>query len=80
MTRPALDRIPEDLLDMPAADALAKVAVWLEDCDDHVALGRPGGLPAPPFKLSQAWVLVLSASQFRRDQEAPESTDGTPWP
>lgn len=48
---------------MPAADALAKVAVWLEDCDDHVALGRPGGLPAPPFKLSQAWVLVRAASQ-----------------
>lgn len=63
MTRPALDRIHEDLLTMPAADALAKVAVWLEDCDDHVALGRPGGLPAPPFKLSQAWVLVRAASQ-----------------
>lgn len=63
MTRPALDRIPEDLLAMPAADALAKVAVWLEDCDDHVAQGRPGGFPAPPFELSKAWVLVLAASR-----------------
>ena len=76
MTRPALDRIHEDLMTMPAADALAKVAVWLEDCDDHIALGRPGGLPAPPFKLSQAWVLVRGAMQIRRDLDAPQSTEG----
>lgn len=63
MIRPALDRIPEDLSAMPAAAALEKVAVWLEDCDDHVALGRAGGLPAPPFKFSHAWAVVLAASR-----------------
>lgn len=50
---------------MPAADALERVAVWLEDCDDHVALNRAGGLPAPPFKLSQAWVVVRAAAEAR---------------
>jgi hypothetical protein len=67
VSRPALDRIPEDLLAMSASDALAKVALWLEDCDDHMALDRLGGLPVPPFKLSEAWVVVRLVAEARCD-------------
>lgn len=62
---PALDRAPCDLMAMPAADALEVVAVWLDDCDTHLATRTPGGLPCPPFNLFAASVVVLSAAVTR---------------
>lgn len=66
---PALDRTPCDLMALPAAQALEVVAVWLDDCDTHLATRTPGGLPCPPFNLFAASVVVLSA---KLTQEAVE--------
>jgi hypothetical protein len=78
---PALDRTPCDLMALPAAEALECVAVWLDDCDTHLATRAPGGLPCPPFNLFDAAVVVLSAkltrealdAALRRRTAAPQS-------
>lgn len=63
----ALDRTPVDLLTLPPADALECVAVWLDDCDTHLALRVAGGLPMPPFSPLDAFVVVQeTANQVRR--------------
>ena len=79
MIRPARDRIPADLLAMPAADALERVAVWLEDCEDHVTLNRAGGLPCPPFSLEHAWVVVRLAAGLRRGLDSGASPGAPVW-
>lgn len=62
-----LDRTPVDLLTLPAADALECVAVWLDDCDTHLALRAAGGLPMPPFSPLDAFVVVqVTANEVRR--------------
>lgn len=53
-----LDRTPVDLLDMRPADGLLHLSLWLYDCDHHVDTRRPGGLPAPPFRLDAAWIVA----------------------
>lgn len=67
---PALDRTPCDLMALPAAEALEVVAVWLDDCDTHLATRTPGGLPCPPFNLFDASVVVLSAAVTREQLAA----------
>lgn len=52
------------LQDMAATDALSIIATWLEDCEDHVAFRRPGDPPPPPFRFSEAWVVVRRASLY----------------
>lgn len=76
----ALDRTPVDLMALPAAEALEHVAVWLDDCDTHLATRTPGGFPCPPFNLLEASVVVLSAKMTFdavdaafRPQFAPEA-------
>lgn len=58
----APDRTPLELLDLPPEDALINVAGWLDDCDNHVATRRPGGLPMPWFNLFEAFTLVRQAA------------------
>ena len=58
----AMERQPTSLLDKAETEALAIVATWLEDCEDHLALRRTGGLPAAPFNFAEAWVMVRQAS------------------
>ncbi len=66
----ALDRTPCDLMALPATEALEVVAVWLDDCDTHLATRTPGGLPCPPFNLFAASVVVLSAAVTREQLDA----------
>lgn len=66
----ALDRTPVDLMALPAAEALEHVAVWLDDCDTHLATRTPGGLPCPPFNLFEASVVVLTAKVTREEIDA----------
>jgi hypothetical protein len=56
------DRLPVDLLAMPQADALLKISHWLEDCQQHLDLARPGGLPTPPFGFTAAWIVTRLAA------------------
>jgi hypothetical protein len=69
VTRPAPDRTTVDLVKMAASDALRHVADWLDDGDNHLSLGRPGGLPTPWFNLNAAHAVVHGAAQ----------TAGTQW-
>lgn len=61
------DRLPRDLIAMPLAEALEKVADWLDDCDNHLALKRPGGLPTMPFTAERACVVVRIAARQAQD-------------
>lgn len=67
---PPLDRTPVVLHRLPPVDQLDHLAVWLNDCDTHVGLRRPGGLPCPPFGLFDAFVAVLEARDTRRRIDA----------
>lgn len=68
--RVAPDRVPRDLIAMPLGEALEKVADWLDDCDNHLALKRPGGLPTPPFTPERACVVVRMAARAAVSAEA----------
>lgn len=65
-TLPEPDRLPRDLIAMELPDALEKVADWLDDCDNHLALKRPGGLPTMPFTPERACVVVRMAARGLR--------------
>ncbi|WP_426043672.1 hypothetical protein [Caulobacter sp. DWR3-1-2] len=54
------------LKDLPESDALAAIAAWLEQCEDHLALSRAMELPAPPFNLGEAWPMVLAIARPER--------------
>lgn len=58
----APDRLPRDLLGLPRGEALLKISHWFEDCQQHCDLGRPGGLPTPPFSFEDAWIITRLAS------------------
>jgi len=68
MTRPAPDRTPVDLSALAPSDALRHVADWLDDCDNHQMLKRPGGLPAAWFSLNAAFAAVHEASTVANTQ------------
>lgn len=58
----APDRTPVELAQLPPADALYQIAGWLDDCDNHLATHRPGGLPRPWFGLFEAFAAVREAA------------------
>jgi len=60
--RPAPSRLPVDLLALDTSVALTVVADWLDDCDTHLSLAQPGGLPTAPFDFMAAFVVVQSAA------------------
>ena len=70
MTTAPQDSPPVDLRALTPAQRLLAVAEWIEDCEDHLALNRPNGLPAPPFGLDQAVAAVrrAAARQQRVDE------------
>lgn len=72
LSRP-LDRLPIDLLALRPADALRHLEVWLYDCDHHLDIGRPGGLPAAPFSFEAAWIVVRIVSMALAAIEAQAS-------
>lgn len=61
-SRPAPSRLPVDLMSLDASVALTVVADWLDDCDTHLSLAQPGGLPAAPFDFMAAFAVVQHAA------------------
>ncbi|MFZ0269908.1 hypothetical protein [Caulobacter sp.] len=58
----APDRLHADLLAMPVSAALMKISHWFEDCQQHLDLGREGGLPTMPFTHEAAWIVTRLAA------------------
>lgn len=61
LPRPIPSRLPVDLLALDTAVALTVVADWLDDCDTHLSLAQPGGLPTAPFSFMAAFVVIQAA-------------------
>ncbi|ATC26474.1 hypothetical protein [Caulobacter vibrioides] len=53
------------LMSLALPEALGQVWRWLEDCEDLLALNPHRDLPRPPFKFSEAWVVVRLAAEGR---------------
>jgi len=71
--RQPLDRLPVDLLAMSPAEGLMHLSVWLFDCEHHLDMRRPGGLPAAPFTFCAAWITARRAAQALGALDAPWS-------